>query len=65
MLVYDYVEITKEMFYHITVNSDCYKTVELESAFKEYYKAFGQTVIKIKMEDINLTQYFINSAYAV
>lgn len=65
MLVYDYVELNKEMFEHIINGSLPYKVENYQGSIKSFYKCFGQTVIKMYHEDINLTQYFINSAYPV
>lgn len=65
MLVYDYVELEEELFYHIIKGLLPYKVENKQGAIKSYYKCFGQTIIKIYMDDINLTQYFINSAHPV
>ena len=65
MLVYDYVELEEELFEHIISGSLPYKVENKQGAIKSCYKCFGQTVIKIYMDDINLTQYFINSAHPV
>ena len=65
MLVYDYVELKEELFEHIINGALPYKVENNHDSIKSYYKCFGQTVIKIYMDDINLYQYFINSAHPV
>lgn len=65
MLVYDYVELKEELFEHIINGSLPYKVDNNQGSIKSYYKCFGQTVIKIYMDDIDQYQYFINSAHPV
>ncbi len=65
MLVYDYVELKEELFEHIIKGLLPYKVENNYYYIKSYYKAFGQTVIKIYTDDTNSYQYFINSAHPV
>lgn len=65
MLVYDYVELKEDLFEHITKGKLPYKVENNHDSIKSYYKCYGQTVIKIHIDDIDLYQYFINSAYPV
>ena len=65
MLVYNYVELNKEMFYHIVGDKEHYKKVEQDTADVYYYKVFKTTVKKVTSKDGNIGQYFINSAHPV
>ena len=65
MLVYDYVELKKELFEHIINGTLPYKVDKTDRMIKSYYKCFGQTIIEIYDKDSNSYQYFINSAHPV
>ena len=65
MLVYDYVEINKEMFCHIVGDKSHYKKVGHNTADVYYYKVFKTTVKKVMYKDGNIDQYFIDSAHPV
>lgn len=65
MLVYDYVEINKEMFFHIIDNKEPYKVNSSYGHTKSFYNSYGQTVVKIHTDSSNECQYFINSAHPV
>ena len=65
MLVYDYIEINKEMFCHIVGDKTHYKKVEHNIADVYYYKVFKTTVKKVLTKDGNINQYFISSAHPV
>lgn len=65
MLVYDYVEINKEMFFHIVGDKSHYKKVEHDTIDIYYYKVFKTTVKKVIAKDGNIDQYFIDSDHPV
>ena len=65
MLIYDYVELKKELFEHIINGKPSHKVENISGYTKSYYNIFGQTVVKIYTDDTNSYQYFINSAHPV
>lgn len=65
MLVYDYVELKKELFEYIINGSLPNSSYKIQNIVKSYYKCFGQTVTEVYDIDSNSYQYFISSAHPV
>ena len=65
MLVYDYVELKKDLFEYIISGKLPYKVDSSYGHVKSFYNVFGQTVVKIYTDSSNSYQYFISSAHPV